>query len=129
MTESEERIISLLEAVREQQDSGHSLSAPELKDIRALPRELAEVKALSKQGATDAASVRKILLGNGEVGLVGAVAALKKAAEAAEKQDLPTRLDRLEQQADWQKWFSRLVAGGTVGAILTAAAAVLLKGG
>ena len=106
----------------------HEMQKPRTLDLREaemtalleLPGQVRDLTTIAKEARDTASQTKKILVGNGEVGLVAEVAALKTGAENNKK--LPTTVDRLAQDAERQKWFMRLVAGGTVGSLIAVAA-------
>jgi hypothetical protein len=111
---------SLLQEMRKPKTPAFGLRQAEVDLLLELPGQVKELTSIAKEARDTAAQTKKILVGNGEVGLVAEVENLKGAAKDNKK--LPTEVDRLKQDAERARWFTRLVAGGTVGALLAIAA-------
>ena len=107
---------TLLVEVQKRETNAFGIREAEVSALLELPGQVRELTAISTEARDTAAQTKRILVGNGAVGLVAEVDALKKISDARKK--LPTDVDRLKQDSERSRWFARLLAGGTVGSII-----------
>ena len=113
---------ALSAVVEAREASGPALSERELEALVRLPAQVQDLTSIATIAAADSKQVKELLLGNGKLGLVAQVDALEKTDRADKERrtrdGLAGKVAILADAAERQKWFVRLVAGGTVGAII-----------
>ena len=83
---------TLLAAIQKRETNALGLREGEVNALLELPGQVRDLTAIATEARDTAAQTKKILVGNGEVGLVAEVAALKQRGK--DNRDLPTTVDR-----------------------------------